>query len=94
MTKAKAQILAVYRKYAKIGIAPSLSELANDLKLSKTTVHEHVAQMVDKGLLNRVPSGAYSKYLLPSQCPTCGAKLAGEGKLRKMSEPDPRGISF
>ncbi len=88
-TKAQRRVLACYKRFAKNGISPTLSELAKDLNRGKTTTYEHVLDLAKKGLLLKEDAGSYCRYTLAIACPTCGEILKGEKDLQSTRAPTP-----
>lgn len=48
-------ILYIWRYRKRLGLAPTLAEIASELGISKVTVHEHIAQLERKGALEKEP---------------------------------------
>jgi repressor LexA len=56
LTARQHEIIKYIWKYRKRrGLAPTLAEIANELGISKVTVHEHIAQLEKKGALEKEP---------------------------------------
>ena len=85
-TKAERRVLNAYKFFAHDGICPTLDEIAAKLECSKATIFQHVNSLVQKGVVDRVPAGGKSRYILPAACPTCGTMLAGDVELKTSQE--------
>jgi repressor LexA len=48
-------IIYIWRYRKRLGLAPTLAEIASELGISKVTVHEHIAQLERKGALEKEP---------------------------------------
>jgi len=56
LTARQHQIIRYIWKYRRrLGLAPTLAEIASELNISKVTVHEHIAQLEKKGALEKEP---------------------------------------
>lgn len=56
LTARQFEIIKYIWKYRKRnGLAPTLAEIASELKISKVTVHEHIAQLEKKGAIEKEP---------------------------------------
>ena len=93
-TRAERRVLNAYKSFAVDGICPTLDEIAAKLEFNKATIFQHVNSLVEKGLVDRVPTGGKSRYLLPAACPTCGAMLAGDVELKTSREAAVPDVGF
>jgi DNA-binding MarR family transcriptional regulator len=82
MTPRRKSVLDAFKTLEKASdIPPSLSEVAEVLDITPSTVHEHVVVLHGAGLLRRTQFGGtkefpYFKYHVAERCPTCGATKA------------------
>jgi repressor LexA len=73
--KAIADLIISHR--AQHGLSPTMQEIGDVIGISKVTVHEHIAQLVRKGVVRREPGMARSLMVSPEYCsvPTASASI-------------------
>lgn len=64
------------------GHAPTLSEIAEAMSVSKVTIHGHVNELERKGRLTRTKHAARSIVLM-GKCPTCGCDVQGTSVVQR-----------
>jgi len=66
LTPKQMKVLRIVRDTRKrLGYSPTMQEIADELRVSKVTVFEHVEALIDKGALQRDPNKARSLTVSP-----------------------------
>lgn len=83
LTRKQYEVLDALRQWrSRYGYCPSLQELADELSVSKVTVHEHVASLEQKGVVIRSPHKARSleiaeEFVFPEDQQDNGIPMVG-----------------
>lgn len=78
----------IYRYRKRNGLAPTLAEIANELGISKVTVHEHISQLERKGALEKEPFLSRSTKLTRRMIRELEKTLAEQSRYVGMDEPE------
>lgn len=70
------------------GLAPTLAEIADELGISKVTVHEHIAQLEQKGALEKVPFISRSTRLTRKMLRELEKHLEDQSRFVGLEEPE------
>jgi len=90
LTPRQVQILQLIRDYrSSNGCSPTLEEMAAKLQISKVTVFEHVAALVQKEMLLREPNKARSLILKPLAESIIPSSKTASPRVHEISSPHP-----